>query len=105
MRGSRRGWTRCWPTAFWTKCAGCWRPGYGRDLKPMQSLGYRQMAALLAGELAWEDAVDQIKRETRHFARRQLIWFRADTRIQWLEAADKTPEQLAEEIRRSSRLR
>lgn len=73
--------------------------GYARTLKPMQSLGYRQLAAFLDGELAWEDAKEQIKRETRHYARRQLIWFRADARIHWLEAADKTPLQLAEEIR------
>jgi tRNA dimethylallyltransferase len=73
--------------------------GYARTLKPMQSLGYRQMSAFLAGEIAWEDAIDQTKRETRHYARRQLIWFRADARICWLESADKTPQQLAEEIR------
>lgn len=72
--------------------------GYGRTLKPMQSLGYRQFAAHLAGELDWQDAVAQTKQETRHFARRQLIWFRADTRIQWLEAADKTPDALADAI-------
>ncbi|MDQ2686812.1 MAG: tRNA (adenosine(37)-N6)-dimethylallyltransferase MiaA [Armatimonadota bacterium] len=72
--------------------------GYGRELKPMHSLGYRQMAAHLAGELTWAEAVAQTKQETRHFARRQLIWFRADKRIQWLEAADKTPDALADAI-------
>lgn len=72
--------------------------GYGRDLKPMQSLGYRQMAAFLSGELGWDEAVTQTKQETRHFARRQLIWFRADKRINWLEAADKTPQELTGEI-------
>ncbi len=72
--------------------------GYGADLKPMQSLGYRQMAAMLAGEITETDAVDEIKRETRHFARRQLIWFRADPRIRWLEAGDQSAEKLAQEI-------
>ena len=72
--------------------------GYGRGLKPLQSLGYRQFAAHLAGELDWEDAVVQTKQETRHFARRQLIWFRADKRVRWLEAAGKAPEALADEI-------
>jgi len=72
--------------------------GYGADLKPMQALGYRQMTAMLAGEMAEADAGDEIKRETRHFARRQLIWFRADPRIQWLEAGGKSAEALAQEM-------
>ena len=57
------------------------------------------MCEYLAGNMSLPDAVDLLKRDTRHFARRQLIWFRADARIHWLEAADKTPAELAEEIR------
>ncbi len=72
--------------------------GYGADLKPMQSLGYRQITATLAGEMTEATAADEIKRETRHFARRQLIWFRADPRIQWLEAEGKSAEALAQEM-------
>jgi tRNA dimethylallyltransferase len=72
--------------------------GYGRDLKPMQSRGYKQLVAHLHDELTLEDAIGQIKQETRHYARRQLIWFRADSRIHWLEAADKTSADLAREI-------
>lgn len=72
--------------------------GYERDLRPMQSLGYRQISTFLAGELGWEDAVAQTKQETRHFARRQLIWFRADRRIHWLDADGKTVEELAGEV-------
>ncbi len=84
---------------FLDEVRGLLAAGYGRDLKPIQSLGYRQMAAHLAGELSWPEAVDQTKRETRRFARRQLIWFRADPRIHWLEAEGKAPEPLAQEIR------
>jgi tRNA dimethylallyltransferase len=84
---------------FLDEVRGLLAAGYKRTLKPMQSLGYRQLTAFLDGEVAWEDAREQTKRETRHFARRQLIWFRGDARIHWLEAADKTPHQLAEEIR------
>lgn len=83
---------------FLDEVRGLLAAGYQRDLKPMQSLGYRQMAAHLAGELGWADAVAQTKLQTRHFARRQLIWFRADARIHWLEAAGKAPEALADEI-------
>jgi len=72
--------------------------GYGRSLKPMQSLGYRHMASFLAGEIGYTDAVDAMKRDTRHFARRQLIWFRADARTHWLDAGTLAPTQMADFI-------
>ncbi len=72
--------------------------GCGRDLKPMRALGYRHLTAFLAGEWGWDTAIEEFKRDTRRFAKRQLTWFRADPRIVWLEAGGKTPAQLADEI-------
>ena len=72
--------------------------GYSAALKPMQSLGYRHMAAFLAGEMSLELAVAAMKQDTRHFARRQLIWFRGDARVHWFLADDKSAEQIADEI-------
>ncbi len=83
---------------FLDEVHGLLAAGYGRDLKPMQSLGYRQMTAFLAGELTFPQAVLEMKQQTRRFARRQLIWFRADPRIQWLEADGRTAPELAAEI-------
>lgn len=62
--------------------------GYGPDLKPMQSLGYRQMARHLLGEYDRDRAIYLIKRETRHYAKRQLTWFRSDPAFQWFHADD-----------------
>ena len=75
---------------FLDEVRGLLDAGYGRGLKPMQSLGYRHLAAYLAGEWDWETAVAELKRDTRRFAKRQLIWFRADPRIHWLSADGKT---------------
>jgi len=83
---------------FLDEVRGLLAAGYGRGLKPMQSLGYRHLAAYLAGEWDWDTAVAELKRDTRHFAKRQLIWFRADPRIRWLNAGGKTPAQLADDI-------
>lgn len=58
--------------------------GYGPELKAMQSLGYRHMVDYLNGRLSWQDAVDQMKRDTRRYAKRQLVWFRRDTEIIWM---------------------
>ena len=84
---------------FLDEVRGLLQDGYGRDLKPMQALGYRHLAAFLDGECDWDIAVAELKRDTRRFAKRQLIWFRADPRIHWLKADGKTPAQLADEIR------
>lgn len=83
---------------FLDEVQGLLNSGCGRGLKPMRSLGYKQLAACLHGELGLDDAVADIKRETRRFARRQLIWFRADRRIRWLDGAAKTPGSLADDI-------
>jgi tRNA dimethylallyltransferase len=59
------------------------RPG-GLSRTARQALGYRELLAHLAGELALDEAVDLIERRTRAFARRQQAWFRRDPRITWL---------------------
>ena len=50
----------------------------------MQGLGYKEILEYLAGESTLDEAVDIIKRETRHFAKRQLTWFRREREVIWL---------------------
>lgn len=59
--------------------------GYGPMLKPMRSLGYRQICSFLAGEYSLDGAIDLIKRDTRRYAKRQLTWFNHDREIKWIE--------------------
>ncbi|MEW5733696.1 MAG: tRNA (adenosine(37)-N6)-dimethylallyltransferase MiaA [Thermodesulfobacteriota bacterium] len=68
---------RMMEAGFLAEVEGLLSRGYGRDLKAMQSIGYRQLAAHLAGETSLEDAVMLIKRDTRRFAKRQITWFSA----------------------------
>ena len=63
--------------------------GYGLGLKPMQSLGYKQMAAFLNGELPWDSAVSAMQRATRQYAKRQLTWFRGDPEFRWFHAEER----------------
>lgn len=67
--------------------------GYGPELKSMQSLGYRHLAASLRGEISFETAVEELKRDTRRYAKRQWIWFRADARVRWLDLDGVTSVQ------------
>jgi tRNA dimethylallyltransferase len=63
--------------------------GYGRDLKAMRAIGYKEAAAYLAGECTVEEAENLIKRDTRRYAKRQMTWFNADPDILWLEYPKK----------------
>lgn len=65
------------------------------------AIGYKELEKYISGESTLEDAKEDLKRETRHFAKRQLTWFRKDTRIHRLyadEATDKTLLERAAEI-------
>ncbi len=62
--------------------------GYDEKLPAMQSIGYRQLFAYFSGECTLEEAIGRIKLDTRHFAKRQLTWFRRDKRILWHDVTD-----------------
>jgi tRNA dimethylallyltransferase len=73
--------------------------GYGRHLGAMKGLGYRQMAGYLAGDYDDVEAVRRLKRDTRHFAKRQLTWFRKEPGITWLSIGEhESSEQVAARI-------
>ena len=59
--------------------------GYGSETKAMRAIGYKEITAYLAGECTLDEAIRLIKRDTRHYAKRQLTWFNADNDILWLE--------------------
>lgn len=73
--------------------------GYSRDLGSMKGLGYRQMAGYLAGDSSYEEAVRLLKRDTRHFAKRQLTWFRKEPGLIWLTVGEQeTVEEVTARI-------
>lgn len=51
----------------------------------MQGLGYKEILSFLEGEISLEEAVYLIKRDTRHFAKRQLTWFRREKQVIWID--------------------
>ncbi len=59
--------------------------GCHRGMVSMQALGYKEILAYLDGELSYEAAVETIKRDTRHFAKRQLTWFRRERDVIWVD--------------------
>ncbi len=63
--------------------------GYGRHLKSMQGLGYKQMVEYLCGERTLGEAIHLIKAVTKAYAKRQLTWFRNDPEVQWVHELGK----------------
>ena len=59
--------------------------GYTRDMVSMQGLGYKEILDYLNGECTLEEAVYILKRDTRHFAKRQLTWFRRERDVIWID--------------------
>ncbi|MBU0707174.1 tRNA (adenosine(37)-N6)-dimethylallyltransferase MiaA [Patescibacteria group bacterium] len=57
---------------------------YSWDLPAMSGIGYKQIGQYLRGEISKDKAVELIKRDTRHYAKRQLTWFRKDKSICWV---------------------
>ena len=72
--------------------------GTEQDALSMTSIGYRQMIQYFNEEISFDRAVELIKRDTRHFAKRQLTWFRHDPNIQWVDKWGKTDEQVEAEL-------
>ena len=68
----------------------------------MQALGYKEIAEYLRGEISLEEAVDRVKQGSRHYAKRQISWFRRDARVRWIQAEGKTAEDIAGEIARAA---
>lgn len=73
--------------------------GYSRDLNSFNTVGYKEVCDYLEGKQTHIAMVDAIKRNTRRFAKRQMTWFRADKRIQWIDVLPASPlEEIAARI-------
>ncbi|MBR3401410.1 MAG: tRNA (adenosine(37)-N6)-dimethylallyltransferase MiaA [Parasporobacterium sp.] len=67
--------------------------GVSPDSLAMQGLGYKEIIRYLNNELTYEEAVDLIKKSTRHFAKRQLTWFRREKDVIWMNYEEYLSEE------------
>lgn len=69
---------------------------FPREARPFGTIGYREAAAVVAGETTRDSAVRETQRRTRAYAKRQMTWLRSERNVQWLDAAERnTPFQTA----------
>lgn len=64
------------------------KEGYSPELKPMKALGYRHMVKYLQGLWSLEQAVKELQKDTRRYAKRQLTWFRGEPGMRWVAPDD-----------------
>ncbi len=73
--------------------------GYDTTCNALNTVGYKELFAVISGTLGFTKAPDLIKQNTRNYAKRQMTWFRADRRIHWVDVAEKVgTSELAQEI-------
>ncbi len=68
--------------------------GYNREMQSLKAIGYKEIIDYLENDVPFEAAVDLLKKNTRHFAKRQLTWFRRDPNIIWLNVDEMNYDAL-----------
>ena len=62
--------------------------GYTRSMQSMLGIGYKEMADYICGDISRDEAIDMIKRETRHYAKKQLTWFKRERDTEFIDRRD-----------------
>ena len=78
---------------------GLHEKGYDKGLTSMQAIGYKEWFPFFEGKCSKEEVIEQIKKDTRHFAKRQLTWFRRERDVQMIDKDQfATESDIVEEI-------
>ena len=74
--------------------------GIPKSCTAMQAIGYKEFVAALDGRMTIEEAAEDLKKASRHYAKRQLTWFKRNKNIHWLtRTAETAPEEILERAR------
>ena len=66
------------------------RKGFHEDLNSLQTVGYKEVFSYFNGEITFDKMTQEIKKNTRRYAKRQLTWFRNDSRVNWFDVSKET---------------
>jgi len=81
---------------FITEVTAIFKKGYHPKSKALQGLGYKQLIAYLQAEITLDTALEEIKKQTRHYAKRQLTWFRREPIDLWIQLSGNNQEFFSE---------
>lgn len=100
---------RMMATGLIEEVRGILAQGVPKTAQSMQAIGYKEIIARLNSANCAKEAADEIKMNSRRYAKRQLTWFRRDPRIRWVDLSERAPETvsgyLVDEIRRYNEYR
>jgi tRNA dimethylallyltransferase len=74
-----------------------------KNVNALQTVGYKEIFEYMDGKINLAQAIDNIKTNTRHYAKRQLTWFKKDATIQWVNPHHYTPQNLLEKLQAASK--
>jgi len=72
--------------------------GYNENLVSMQAIGYKELFLYIRGEISLEEAKEKIKADTRHFAKRQITWFKHQCDGIWIDTDGMTGDEVADKL-------
>jgi tRNA dimethylallyltransferase len=76
--------------------------GYDKSLNSLNTVGYKEIISYLSDNISLNRAIELIKRNTRHYAKRQMTWFKADKRIDWYQISSKKDlDNLAAQLKKT----
>jgi tRNA dimethylallyltransferase len=82
-----------------SEVAGLKRKGFSPKLNSLNTVGYKEVFHYMDNQMSYDEMLEAIKRNTRHYAKRQLTWFKRNPEIKWFSVDEKTNfSSLAEEI-------
>ena len=74
--------------------------GIPADCTAMQAIGYKEFVAAMKGHITIQEAAEEVKKASRHYAKRQLTWFKRNKNMHWLtRTADTSPEEILRQAR------
>ena len=83
---------------LYNEVEGLLKNGISDSSQSMKGIGYKELLPAVRGEISLDEAADKIKQNTRHFAKRQLTWYRKMPYIRWYDAQAEADEKLADKI-------
>ena len=83
---------------LYNEVEGLLKNGISDSCQSMKGIGYKELLPAVRGEISLDEAADHIKQNTRHFAKRQLTWYRKMPYIRWYDAQAEVDEKLADKI-------
>ena len=83
---------------LYNEVEGLLKNGISDSCQSMKGIGYKELLPAVRGEISLDKAADHIKQNTRHFAKRQLTWYRKMPYIRWYDAQAEADEKLADKI-------